>query len=103
MVATEVVEVVAHTEVVTEKEVTQEAVEEIEVEEVDLLDDLHQEESHQLVAEEVVVEAQVLLKEDLMQLQKGKEETKLPFFLQQNLLNNKAQNKQHLQNPYFQI
>ena len=85
-----------------ETEAAQEVVER-EVVEVDLLEDLHQEENHQLVAEEVVEEALVLLKEGLVRLQKEKETTKLSFFLQQNLLNNKAQNKQHLQSPSFQI
>ena len=89
-----------HTQVVVKKEVTQ--VEEETGKEVDLLEVLHQEESQQVV-EEVVEEVQALLKEDLMLLQKELKETKLFSFQQQNLLNSKAQNKQHLQNPYFQI
>jgi len=70
--------------------------------EVDLLLPLHQEESHQQEGE-LMEAVQALLEEGLMLLQKKLKETKVFFFLQQNLLNNKAQNKQHLQNPYFQI
>jgi len=71
--------------------------------EVDLQVDLHQEENQLEQEAEVAEEAQALLKEDLMLLQKKLKETKLFSFQQQNLLSSKAQNKQHLQNPYFQI
>ena len=97
----EVAEAVVHTVVVTEKEVILVEVE-IEVE-ADLLEVLLQEEKHLVEEEEAVEEAQALLKEGLMLLQKEKEETKLSSFLQENLLNSKAQNKQHLQSLYFQI
>ena len=53
-----------------------------------------------LLQEEKVQEALALLKENLMLLQKEKEATKLFSFLQQNLSNSKAQNKQHLQSLY---
>jgi cell division protein ZapA (FtsZ GTPase activity inhibitor) len=83
-------------EEVEKKEVIQVA------EETDREADLLQEESRQ-VEGKLVEEVQALLEVDLMLLQKKLKKTKDFFFQQQNPLNNKAQNKQHLQIPYFQI
>ena len=96
VVGTEVVVVHSLEETKTEKEVVAEA--EIEKEE-NLLEGHHQEEKVVKVAEGI----RVLLKEDLMLLQKEKEEIKRSFSLQQNPLDKKAQNKPHLQNHYFEI